>query len=131
MLPPGGRTGTVFSAEQRPAVPNEIDLRTLVPGDLLVLFTQNTRYEFSWLAGGGILLKTDRADRPWGQVKLKGCVFHPSAVLAPGVVFQGGRLQYLSMEGKVEHQTTAIANLRLIRQSDQASRMNSPATPSG
>lgn len=96
--------------------PEQVDLKTLGPGDRLVVVTKNTRYEFEWLEGGSVLLQTDRADRPWGQVSLTGCVFRRSRVLTPGVVFKGGKLEFLSMEGQVKHQTTAIDSLTVIRQ---------------
>jgi len=96
--------------------PDEVDFRTIQPGDELVVVTTNTRYEFSWLSGGGVLLRTDRNDRPFGQVTLTGCAFRRSGAVAPGVAFRGGRLIFLSMEGQLEHKTTFITSITLVRQ---------------
>lgn len=116
MPPPVGRNWEIFLEEQVRHGPNELDLGTLQAGDQLVVVTKNTRYEFDWLEGGGVLLRSNRSDRPWGQVSVTGCLFRRSGILAPGVVFRGGKLQFLTMDGQVKHQTTVISEYKLIRQ---------------
>jgi hypothetical protein len=120
MPPPLGRNWEMFVDKRLLHAPDELDLKTLRPGDRLAVATRNTQYEFEWLEGGAVLLRTDRADRPWGQVSLTGCVFRRSGILAPGVIFKGGKLQFLSMDGQVKHQTTLISSFTLIRQAEQS-----------
>jgi hypothetical protein len=115
MPPPVGRNWEIFLEEQVRHGQDELDLRTLRPGDQLVIVTKNTRYEFDWLEGG-VLLRSNRSDRPWGLVSVTGCLFRRSGVLAPGVVFRGGKLQFLTMDGQVKHQTTVISEYKLIPQ---------------
>jgi hypothetical protein len=116
MPPPVGRNWEIFLDEQVRHGQDELDLRILRPGDQLVVVTKNTRYEFDWLEGGAVLLRSNRSDRPWGQVSVTGCIFRRSGVLAPGVVFRGGKLQFLTMDGQVKHQTTVISDYKLIPQ---------------
>lgn len=101
--------------------PEEVDLTTLEPGDRLAVITKHTRYEFEWLEGGGILLRTNRPDRPSGQVTQAGCAFRRSGIVVPNVVFRGGKLDFCSMGGKVHHRTTIIASHTLIRREDGSS----------
>jgi hypothetical protein len=121
MPPPPGRNWEMFVESHVLHGPEEADLKTLGAGDRLTVVTKNTRYEFEWLEGGGVLLQTDRSDRPWGQVSLTGCLFRRSGILAPGVVFKGGKLQFLTMEGQVKHETTAITSFTLVRQASELS----------
>jgi hypothetical protein len=115
MPPPVGNTWEMFLQEQLAHGPAELDLKMVRPGDRLVIGTKNTRYEFEWHDDGTVQLTTDRADRPWGIVTIAGCAFRESGVVARGVVFRGGKLEYLSSEGKVSHRTTVINSLTLIR----------------
>ena len=115
MPPPVGRTWEMFGEEQVLHGPDELAFGLLQPGDQLVVVTTNTRYEFDWLEGGGVLLKTDRTDRPFGQVTLTGCAFRRSGAVAPGVVFRGGRLIFLSMNGQLQHKTALITSVTLSR----------------
>jgi len=131
MLPPAGRNWETLVDKRRLHAPDEMDLKTLGPGDRLVVATRNTRYEFEWLEGGSVLLRTDRADRPWGQVSLTGCVFRRSGILAPGVVFKGGKLQFLSMEGQVKHQTTVISSFTVVRGSAKPDTEEPKLSPLG
>lgn len=96
--------------------PEEIDLTEIEPGDRLIVVTKNTRYEFEWLEGGSVLLRTDRTDRPRGLVTLIGCAFRRSGIKVPNVVFRGGKLQLSTMEGRVHHWTTPIVSHTLIHQ---------------
>jgi hypothetical protein len=105
----------MFLEEQLAHGPADIDLKTLQPGDRLVVGTKNTRYEFEWRENGTALLSTDRTDRPWGSVTVVGCAFRQTGIVAPGVVFRGGKLEFLSTEGQVRHRTTTINSLILIR----------------
>ena len=118
MPPPVGRNWEMFMENQVLHGPEEIDLTTVQPGDQLVVVTKNTRYEFEWLEGGSVLLRTDRTDRPCGLVILKGCAFRRSGIVVPNVVFRGGKLELSTMEGRVHHRTTVIASHTLIRQGD-------------
>ena len=115
MPPPVGSNWEMFLAEQLAHGPAEVDLRTLQPGDRLVVGTKNTSYEFEWREDGSVHLSTDRADRPWGVVTVAGCVFRRSGVFAPGVVFHGGKLEFISTKGQVRHRTTLICSLTLAR----------------
>ena len=120
MPPPAGRNWDKFLAERADSGPAEMDLKTLKSGDRLLVSTKNTRYEFEWGEGGVAQLSTDRADRPWGLVTVAGCVFPGSGVLAPGIVFRGGKLEFISTAGQVRHRTTAINMLTLIRGADRS-----------
>lgn len=115
MPPPVGSNWELFIAEQILHGPDEIDLKIRQPGDQLKVMTKNTRYEFDWLEDGGVLLQTDRSDRPWGLVTLTGCAFRRSGIVVPGVAFRGGKLQFLSLQGQVCHGTTIITSLVLVR----------------
>lgn len=119
MPPPLGRTWEMFDEAQVLHGPDEVDFKTMQPGDQLVVVTKNTRYQFDWQEAGGVLLQSNRPDRPWGQVTLTGCIFRRSGILAPDVVFRGGKLQYLTMDGRVEHRTTPIVALTVARQSER------------
>jgi hypothetical protein len=105
----------VFLEGKHGGGPAELDLKTLQPGDRLLVGTRNTRYEFEWREEGRAQLSTDRADRPWGLVTVAGGVFPGSGVLAPGVVFRGGKLEFVSTNGQVRHRTTIINLLTLVR----------------
>jgi len=115
MPPPVGANWEMFLAEQVAQGPAEIDLGRALPGDRLIVATKNTRYEFEWHDDGTVHLSTNRADRPWGPVKLLGCVFRRSGVLAPGVVFSGGKVEFMSSTGQVRHRTTLITSVSLVR----------------
>lgn len=105
----------MFLQEQLAHGPAELDLNMVRPGDRLVLGTKNTRYEFEWRDDGTVHMSTDRADRPWGMVTLVGCAFRQSGVVARGVVFRGGKLEYLSTAAQVRHRTTTINSVALVR----------------
>lgn len=120
MPPPLGTNWEMFMEGQVLHGPGEIELRQMRPGDLLEVGTKNTHYEFEWREDGRVLLRTDHANRPWGLVKVKGCVFHRSGISVPGVVFRGGKLDYVSMEGQVNHRTTIIASLNWVRSEDRS-----------
>lgn len=96
--------------------PDEIDLSTLELGDRLTVVTRHTRYEFEWLEGGGIFLRTNRADRPSGIVTRLGCAFRRAGIVVPEVIFRGGLLEFFTMGGQVHHRTTLIAAHFLVRQ---------------
>jgi hypothetical protein len=115
MPPPSGTNWDVFLEGKHAEGPAEMDLKTLQPGDRLLVGTKNTRYEFEWREEGNARLSTDRVDRPWGLVTVAGCVFPGSGVLAPGVVFRGGKLEFVSTNGQVRHRTTVINLLTLVR----------------
>jgi len=115
MPPPMGTTWEMFLKEQVAHGPAEVDLKTIRPGDRLIVGTKNTRYEFEWREDGTVLLSTDRSDRPWGAVTVVGCAFRQSGIVAPGVAFRGGKLEFLSTEGQVRHRTTAINSLSVVR----------------
>ena len=125
MPPPVGSTWEMFIAEQVRHGPGEVELKTVQPGDQLEVVTKNTRYEFEWRDDGSIILRTDRTDRPWGPVTLVGSAFPQSGIVAPGVVFRGGKLEYVTMDGKVRHRTTVITALTLVRREDRVSRPES------
>lgn len=131
MLPPIGGNWEMIVDKRLLHAPDEVDLKTLGPGDRLIVATRNTRYEFEWLEGGSVLLRTDRTDRPWGQVSLTGCLFRRSGILAPDVVFKGGKLQFLSMDGQVKHQTTVISSFTVIRQTEKSGRTDAELSASG
>lgn len=114
MPPPTGAPWGIFPQAQ-PAGPTEVDLKTLRQGDRLVVGTKNTRYEFEWHNDGQAHLTTDRTDRPWGLVTVAGCVFRVSGVLAPGVVFCGGKLEFVSTNGQVRHRTTPVSSVSVVR----------------
>jgi hypothetical protein len=95
--------------------PSEIDLRTLRPGDRILVATKNTNYTLEWRGDGSVLLSSDRSDRPWGPVAVIGCIFRRSGALARGVLFCGGKMEYDSTDGKVRHRTTAITALTCER----------------
>jgi hypothetical protein len=113
-LPVGGNWDLSGKKQVR-HVPGEVDLRNLQPGDRLEVVTKNTRYEFVWREDDQALLRTDRTDRPWGLVTLTGCAFAGSGIVAPKVVFRGGKLEFISTDGQVRHQTTTIVSLTLHR----------------
>lgn len=115
MPPPIGNTWEMFMENQVRHGPEEIDLSTLESGDRLVVITKHTRYEFEWLDGGGVLLSSNRADRPSGLVTRAGCVFRRSGIVVPNVVFRGGKLDFFTMDGKVHHRTTIITSHTLHR----------------
>ncbi len=115
MPPPVGSNWELFLQEQLAHGPAELDLNMVRPGDRLVVGTKNTRYEFEWRDDGTVHLSTDRADRPWGMVTIVGCAFRQSGVVARGVIFRGGKLEFLSTEGKVCHRTTVINTVALVR----------------
>ena len=77
--------------------------------------TQNTLYEFDWEGDGWAALRTDRADRPGGRVRLMGCAFGAGSVIAPDRLGKGGRLTFTSDAGARVHRTTAILWIRLVR----------------
>ncbi len=122
MPPPIGNTWEMFMENQVRHGPEEIDLSTLEPGDRLVVITKHTRYEFEWLEGGGVLLSSNRADRPSGLVTQAGCVFRRSGIVVPNVVFRGGKLDFFTMDGKVHHRTTIITSHTLHRTAVSAVR---------
>jgi hypothetical protein len=128
MPPPVGNNWEMFLEEQMAAGSSEVDLKTLVAGDRLVVGTKNTRYEFEWREDGAAQLSTDRADRPWGVVTIAGCAFRRSGVLAPGVLFRGGKLEYVSTNGQVRHRTTVISSLTLVRRPSPEDRRESVQT---
>jgi hypothetical protein len=114
MPPPVGATWEMFIEEQMAHGPAELDLNMIRPGDRLMLGTKNTRYTFEWRDDGTVHMSTDRTDRPWGMVTLVGCAFRQSGVVARGVVFRGGRLEYLSTAEQVRHRTTTINSVALV-----------------
>lgn len=121
MPPPEGRSWDTFIEEHVLKGPDEIDIKSLQPGDQLVLLTKNTRYEFDWLKDGVIALRTNRADRPSGIVTITGCVFRRSGTLSADVIFRGGKLQFSSNDGQVQHETTLIVSMLFFRQGKRCS----------
>ena len=119
MPPPVGSNWEIFLEEQVLHGPGEVDLKTMQPGDRLDVVTKNTRYEFEWGEDGCAMLRTDRADRPWGLVMVTGCVFRRSGIAVPKVVFGGGMLEFVSMNGQVRHRTTGIVSLTLVRRENR------------
>jgi hypothetical protein len=126
MPPPVGTNWEMFLDEQLAHGPSELELKALRAGDRLIVGTKNTRYEFEWQDDGSAQLSTDRADRPWGQVTVLGCAFRRSGVLAPGVIFAGGKVEFVSTKGQVRHRTTPITSLTLVRGSREP-RATAPA----
>jgi hypothetical protein len=121
MPPPSGRNWETFIEEHVLRGPDEVDIKTLQPGDKLVVMTKNTRYEFDWAEGGGILLRTDRPDRPWGPVTITGCALRRSGILNEGVIFRGGKIQFSSGDNLAKHQTTVIVSMALFREGKRCS----------
>jgi hypothetical protein len=95
----------------------EIELRTLRPGDRLLVETLHTRYGFEWQPDGEVELVTNRTDRPSGRVRIQGCAFGQSSSIKPAALFCGGNLEYLSTGGTMRHRTTAIRSIVLLRRS--------------
>ena len=118
MPPPVGANWEIFMENQVLHGPDEVDLSTLEPGDRLAVVTKHTRYEFEWLEGGAIYLRTNRDDRPSGLVTQIGCAFRRSGLVVPNVVFRGGKLDFCTMGGLVHHRTTIIASHHLVRQGE-------------
>jgi len=116
MPPPVGSNWELFMENQVLHGPEEVDLCTLEPGDRLTVVTKHTSYEFEWLEGGGIILRTNRPDRPSGMVTRIGCAFRRSGIMVPDVVFRGGKLDFCTMDGQVHHRTTIVATHTLVRQ---------------
>lgn len=116
MPPPVGSNWELFMENQVLHGPEEVDLCALEPGDRLTVVTKHTSYEFEWLEGGAIILRTNRADRPSGLVTRIGCAFRRSGIVVPDVVFRGGKLDFCTMDGRVHHRTTIVATHTLVRQ---------------
>lgn len=92
-----------------------LELGSLRAGDRLQVRTQHTLYDFTWGPDGAAMLKTDRADRPGGEVRIQGCALGAGSTIAPDRLFNGGSLEYVSQGGEWVHRTTPILWIRLLR----------------
>jgi hypothetical protein len=95
--------------------PTDIDLQELRPGDRLRIVTRNTSYDLVLLEGRYADLKTDRADRPCGQVQIMGCTFGMSSSIKPDHLFCGGNLEFTFEGGTMTHLTSVIREIHWLR----------------
>ena len=115
--PPPGKDWPQFLDEyKKTGAQPAVDLTTMKAGDRVIVETKNTRYELAWQPDGTVELTTNRPNRPYGQVRIDGCVFGQAGSVMPGVLFCGGYLEYYSDRGHRRHRTTSICGLTLIRQ---------------
>ena len=97
----------------------ELDLRTIKPGDTLLVLTRHTAYTFAMLGHEEAMLTTSRADRPSGRVRINGCTFGASSTIKPKHLFCGGSVEFVHGEKQLIFTTTEIRALQLT-QADQA-----------
>jgi hypothetical protein len=93
--------------------PPVLELCALLPGDRLEVQTRHTCYRLVWAGNDWAQLTTDRPDRPDGRIRIQGCAFGAGTTIAPGRLFTGGSLEFLSQGGALTHRTTPIVALRL------------------
>ena len=94
----------------------EVSLTELAPGDALRVVTRNAIYEFDLLEDRCAILRTDRADRPSGPVRIAGCAFGQSSSIKPDHLFCGGNLEFTFAAGKMTHRTSTIQALYVRQQ---------------
>src|SRR5271166_6274085 len=73
-----------FAATYGESDAEEFSLQRLNPGDTLRIVTQHTNYVFTVISGREVQLKSSRADRPSGAVKIWGCGFGFCHAFKPG-----------------------------------------------
>lgn len=102
-----------FAAKYGESDAEEFSLQRLNPGDTLRIVTQHTNYVFTVISGREVQLKSSRADRPSGAVKIWGCGFGFCHAFKPGYLFCGGRLEFtfVSNEKPTRYRTTAIQTI--------------------
>ena len=93
----------------------ELDLRTVQPGDKLLVLTLHTAYTFAMLGQDEARLTTNRADRPAGLVRINGCTFGASSAIKPARLFCGGNLEFVHREKQLTYTTTEIRAVQLTR----------------
>lgn len=116
--PPQAADWLTAIKRRRAAEGDVLEMAELRAGDQVQVMTRHTLYEFVFIDGaaGTAVLRTNREDRPMGEVKVMGCAYGAGSTIAPGRLFNGGSLEYTSQAGCKVHRTTAIAWIRLLRQ---------------
>jgi len=93
----------------------ELELRTLRPGDRVLVLTQQTAYTLILRSDTEAELTTNRADRPSGIVTINGCTFGASSSIKPGHLFCGGNLEFRSNHSRTVYTTTEILAIQVIQ----------------
>jgi len=93
----------------------ELELRTLRPGDRVLVLTQQTAHTLILRTDTEAELTTNRADRPSGIVTINGCTFGASSSIKPGHLFCGGNLEFRSGHSRTVYTTTEIRAIQVIQ----------------
>jgi hypothetical protein len=86
----------------------DLDLRRMKAGDLVLVKTRNTLYLLEWKTADSVELRTNKTTRPGGLVRIMGCTFGHSSSIQPDFLSCGGNLELTYNEGHRTWTTSPI-----------------------